>query len=175
MSHVFGKIIQTAYVVRDIQAAMRHWTEMMGVGPWFYRERVPLETFTYKGEPSDLEMSIALGYDGDMQFELIQQRNDAPSVYRDFLETFGEGQQHLGFQVDGLDAAIEKGRSLGYEMMQEGYIANSGPFAYMGLGDHPGTMVEFLPMPEVRRRNWELIKGWARGWDGSDPIRTEIV
>ena len=175
MSHIFGKIIQTAYVVRDIEAAMRHWTGLMGVGPWFYREKAPLETFTYGGRPSGLEMSIALGYDGDMQFELIQQRNDAPSVYRDFLETFGEGQQHLGFRVDDLDAAIEKGAALGYTVTQEGFIANSGPFAYMGAGGHPGAMIEFLPMPELRRRSWEIIKGWARGWDGSDPIRTEVV
>ena len=175
MSHVFGRIIQTAYVVRDVEAAMRHWTGLMGVGPWFYREKVPLETFTYGGRPSGLEMSIALGYDGDMQFELIQQRNDAPSVYRDFLETFGEGQQHLGFRVDDLDAAIGKGAALGYAVTQEGFVANSGPFAYMGAGGHPGTMIELLPMPEVRRRNWEIIKGWARGWDGSDPVRTEVV
>lgn len=175
MSHVFGRIIQTAYVVRDVEAAMRHWTGLMGVGPWFYREKVPLETFTYGGEPSGLEMSIALGYDGDMQFELIQQRNDAPSVYRDFLETFGEGQQHLGFRVDDLDAAVEKGMALGYAVTQEGFVANSGPFTYMGAGGHPGTMIELLPMPEVRRRNWEIIKGWARGWDGSDPVRTEVV
>ena len=175
MSHVFGRIIQTAYVVRDVEAAMRHWTGLMGVGPWFYREKVPLETFTYGGEPSGLEMSIALGYDGDMQFELIQQRNDAPSVYRDFLEAFGEGQQHLGFRVDDLDAAVEKGMALGYAVTQEGFVANSGPFAYMGAGGHPGVMIELLPMPEVRRRNWEIIKGWARGWDGSDPVRTEVV
>lgn len=175
MSHIFGRIIQTAYVVRDVEAAMRHWTGLMGVGPWFYREKAPLETLTYGGRPSDLEMSIALGYDGDMQFELIQQRNDAPSIYRDFLETFGEGQQHLGFRVDDLDAAIEKGERLGYAVTQEGFIANSGPFAYMAAGGHPGVMIELLPMPEIRRRNWEIIKGWSRGWDGSDPIRTEVV
>lgn len=174
MSYIFGDLIQTAYVVRDIEAAMHHWSGMMGIGPWFYRERVPLETFTYRGEPSDLHMSIALGYSGDMQFELIQQRNDAPSVYRDFLQTVGEGQQHLGFQVDDIDASVERGRGLGYEMAQEGFITNSGPFTYMSAGDHPGTMVEFLTMPEIRRRNWAIIQSWSVDWDGKDPVRTEV-
>ena len=174
MSHIFGKLIQTAYVVHDIEAALRHWTENMGIGPWFYRELVPIEMFTYRGEPSDLKMSIALGYSGDMQYELIQQRNDAPSVYKAFMETVGVGQQHLGFLVDDLDASIERGRDLGYQMEQEGFITNSGGFAYMSKGELPGTMVEFLPMPEVRRKSWATIQGWSVDWDGSDPVRTSI-
>ena len=174
MSRIFGKLIQTAYVVHDIEAALKHWTENMGIGPWFYRELVPIESFTYRGEPSDLKMSIALGYSGDMQYELIQQRNDAPSVYKAFMETIGVGQQHVGFQVDDLEASIETGRSLGYQMEQEGTITNSGSFAYMSKGDHPGTMIEFLPMLEVRRKRWATIQSWSVNWDGSDPVRTSI-
>jgi hypothetical protein len=174
MSRIFGKLIQTAYVVHDIEAALKHWTENLGIGPWFYRELVPIEAFTYRGEPSDLKMSIALGYSGDMQYELIQQRNDAPSVYKAFMETIGVGQQHVGFQVDDLEASIGTGRSLGYQMEQEGTITNSGSFAYMSKGDHPGTMIEFLPMLEVRRKSWATIQSWSVNWDGSDPVRTSI-
>ena len=109
MSHIFGKVIQTAYVVHDIEAVLRHWIENLGIGPWFYRELVPLDSFTYRGEPSDLKMSIALSYSGDMQFELIQPRNDAPSAYKDFLQTSGGGQHHLGFLADDLDCKCRAG------------------------------------------------------------------
>ena len=178
MSHKFGNISQTAYVVSDIEAALHHWTEVMGVGPWFYRESVPIETFSYRGEPSDLEMSIALGYDGDMQFELIQQRNDAPSVYKEFMEKVGYGQQHIGFQVEDLDASIEVARAQGYQMEQEGYITNSGAFVYMStgsVGTYPlGTMIELLPITDSRRTSWPIIQSWSVGWDGSNPVRTSI-
>ena len=178
MSHKFGRIAQTAYVVKDIEAALRHWTDVMGVGPWFYREDVPLETFTYHGEPSGLEMSIALGYDGDMQYELIQQRNDAPSVYKDFMEKVGYGQQHYGFLVDDLDASVEVARANGYQMEQEGFITNSGGFVYMStgaVGTYPfGTMIEFIPMTDSRRTNCPIIQSWSGDWDGSDPVRTSI-
>ncbi len=30
MSRVFGEIRQNGYVVRDIEAALRHWTETLG-------------------------------------------------------------------------------------------------------------------------------------------------
>ncbi len=40
MSRIFGKVCQNGYVVRDIEAAMKHWITVMGVGPWFYIEDV---------------------------------------------------------------------------------------------------------------------------------------
>ena len=60
MSRIFGAIRQNGYVVKDIEAAMRHWSEVMGVGPWFYNEAVPLLDFTYKGTPSAPVCSYAI-------------------------------------------------------------------------------------------------------------------
>jgi hypothetical protein len=45
MSRIFGEIFQNGYVVRDIQAAMRHWIEVLGMGPWFYIERLSCTDF----------------------------------------------------------------------------------------------------------------------------------
>jgi Glyoxalase/Bleomycin resistance protein/Dioxygenase superfamily len=64
MSRIFGAITQNGYVVRDIEAAMRHWIDVLGVGPWFYVERAPIEDFQYRGKPSPVEVSIALANSG---------------------------------------------------------------------------------------------------------------
>ena len=32
MSRIFGEVRQNGYVVRDIEAALHHWTERLGVG-----------------------------------------------------------------------------------------------------------------------------------------------
>ncbi|MCH8188689.1 MAG: VOC family protein [Proteobacteria bacterium] len=45
MSRHFGNVAQNGYVVRDIEAAMRHWSAVLGVGPWFYAEQAPIENF----------------------------------------------------------------------------------------------------------------------------------
>ena len=79
MSRIFGAVCQNGYVVRDIRAAMDHWVNVMGVGPWFYIDRVKTDWFRHRGVDSGVEMSIALANSGDLQIELIQQRNDAPS------------------------------------------------------------------------------------------------
>lgn len=35
MSRIFGSLRQNGYVVRDIAAALHHWTTVLGVGPFF--------------------------------------------------------------------------------------------------------------------------------------------
>ena len=94
MSRLFGPMRQVGIVVRDIDKAMRHWVEVCGVGPWFYAEQLPMTEFRYKGKPYDIKVSIALANSGDVQLELIQQRCDSPSLYRDFLAGGHEGMQH---------------------------------------------------------------------------------
>ncbi len=80
MSRLFGPLRQMGYVVPDVEAAMRHWIEVCGVGPWFYAERLPLTSFSYGGKRyDDIHLSIALANSGEMQIELIQQRSDHPS------------------------------------------------------------------------------------------------
>ena len=104
MSRLFGSILQNGFVVRDIKAAMRHWIEVLEVGPWFYFEHIPFVDFRYKGELSPVDVSLALANSGDFQVELIQQRNDAPSLYRDFIAAGHEGLQHVGYGSHQFDA-----------------------------------------------------------------------
>jgi len=86
MSRLFGPLRQMGFVVRDIDKAMRHWVEVCGVGPWYIAERLPLNGFWYKGQRfDDIHLTIALANSGEVQLELIQQRDDTPSMYREFL------------------------------------------------------------------------------------------
>ena len=96
MSRIFGQIAQIGYVVRDIRASMDNWVQS-GVGPWFYVDRVQLDYFRHRGVDSDMEMSVAVANSGDIQIELIKPRNDAPSVYKEFLDSGREGMQHIAY------------------------------------------------------------------------------
>ena len=49
MSRLFGDMRQVGIVVRDIEAAMRHWVEVCGTGPWFYADRLAVTGYTYAG------------------------------------------------------------------------------------------------------------------------------
>lgn len=172
MKYRFGTIRQNGYVVRDIEAALRHWTETLGVGPFYYFDRVPIEEFRYRGEPSPLEVSIALGNWGALQIELIQQRNDAPSMYRDFLAAGHEGLQHVAVWTEDMDGELEALARAGLEIGQSGQIGRSGRFVYLQTEAHPGTVVEVSEVSGGKGRFFERIAREAESWDGANPVRT---
>jgi catechol 2,3-dioxygenase-like lactoylglutathione lyase family enzyme len=171
MSRLFGDVRQNGYVVRDIEAALRHWTETLGIGPFFYFERVPIEDFHYRGEPSPLDVSIALANSGSLQIELIQQRNDAPSMYRDFLGAGREGLQHIAFWTEAFDSELERFKAAGYPVGQSGRIGASGRFVYFETETHPGSVIELSEISGSKGRFFRHIAEAAADWDGRDPIR----
>lgn len=172
MSRILGDLRQNGYVVKDIESAMKHWTERMGVGPFFYIEEAPIGDFVYRGEPTEAKASIALTNSGPVQIELIQQRNDAPSIYKDFLDAGYEGLQHVAYWTETFDVDLERMRELGFAPIQSGYAGGpDGRFVYFEEQGHPGTMIELSEVSGAKGKFFEHIRDTANGWDGSDPIR----
>jgi len=59
-------IFQNAWVVPDIESACMKWVNELGVGPFFLTDYTPgtFEEITYRGEPSDLSMKVAIAQAG---------------------------------------------------------------------------------------------------------------
>lgn len=171
MSRIFGNIAQIGYVVRDIDAAMDNWVKH-GVGPWFYVDRVQTDYFRYRGADSDMEMSVALANSGDVQLELIQPRNDAPSMYKDFLDSGREGAQHIAYWSNDFQALLDRALAEGYTIGQEGSIGGEqGRFAYLDTEVEQGTIIEISDISGPKGLFFQYIRDVAATWDGSDPIR----
>jgi len=171
MSRIFGDVRQNGYVVADIEAAMKHWTEVLGVGPFFYFEEVPVANFQYRGRPSNPLLSIALANSGELQIELIQQRNDAPSLYRDFRNAGHEGLQHLAYWTETFSADFERALGQGFQVGHSGEIGSDGRFVYFATEHHPGTVIELSEVSGPKGAFFRHIAEAARGWDGSEAIR----
>ena len=173
MSLLFGGVCQIGYVVRDIEKAMRHWSDVLGVGPWFYKKEVGTTEFRYYGQASALpDLSIALANSGGVQIELIQQRNDAPSLYLDSLKNFGEGMQHIAYWThDRFDEFAERLRASGYVEGHGGRMGTRGRFAYYVHAELPGNIVEISEMAGGKGEYFAAIAEAAKDWDGADPIR----
>ena len=172
MFRKLGPIRQNGYVVRDIRAAMDHWINHHGVGPWYYIDRVKTDWFRYRGADSAVEMSIALANSGDLQIELIQQRNDAPSLYRDFLAAGLEGLQHVAYWSTDYQALLDAALAQGFAIGHEGQIGGpQGRFCYFDSAGYPGAMIEISDISGTKGRFFEKIRRVAADWDGSDPIR----
>lgn len=171
MSRFLGEIRQLGYVVDDIEAAMAYWHRTMGVGPWYYNPRVPIEDYTYKGQRYDVHNSVALANAGFIQVELIQTRNDAPSMYRDFMKAGHRGLQHVAYWTQRFDDDLARMLSEDFRVKMSGSVGESGRFVYFDKEDHPGTVIELSEVLGPKGRMFNLIREASKGWDGSDPIR----
>jgi hypothetical protein len=170
MSRIFGNVRQNGYVVRDIHAAMRHWTETLGVGPFFYVPVAPIDDFHYMGKPSGCRCAIALANSGDLQIELIQQLNDEPSMYRDFLAAGREGLQHIAYWTETMDDSLAHIAALGYQIGQSGTVGENGRFVYYATEAHPGTVVELSEISGRKGQLFRAIREAAATWDGTNAI-----
>jgi hypothetical protein len=172
MSRFFGGIRQNGYVVSDLDAAIRHWTTVVGVGPFYRLDHVPLDYFTYQGEPSAPDLNIALANIGDVQIELIHQLNDAPSPWRNFAIAKGAGLHHVSSWTQAYDSDLKKLDELGFVPTCEGSIAGAARFAYFLANNLDGTAIEIgdLASPEFQQL-FEHIHRSAATWNGVDPVR----
>lgn len=106
-----------------------------------------------------------------MQQELIQQRCDTPSMWRDFIQSGLEGMQHFAVWPEDYDATYQRAIDAGFRVCQEGDLIGRGKFVYFENADHPGTVVELSHFTPARQRSAAMIRQAADNWAGTDPIR----
>ena len=171
MSKHLGPIRQLGYVVPDIEAAMQYWSNVLGVGPWYYNPKVPIKNYRYKGEGYEPHNSVALANSGYVQVELIQTRNDIPSMYRDFLRAGHTGLQHVAYWTEDYDRDLNNLVGLGWKPIMQGEVGERGRFIYFDTEYHPGTVIELSEVAGPKGKLFKLIREASEGWDGKDPVR----
>ncbi|OYQ36265.1 hypothetical protein CHU95_05635 [Niveispirillum lacus] len=172
MSRIFGPIMQNGFVVRDLEAAMRHWVEVLGVGPFYVMPRIAFAETRFRGQTVDIQMAVATAYSGDMQIELVQPLNDAPSIYQEFLAEGRQGLHHVGVATSNYAADLARAQAHGLTVLQGGATLAGTGFAYFDTaGAFQGTMVELFEATPSLMAFFAKVQAASRDWDGSNPIR----
>lgn len=166
-----GTVMQLAFVPGDIDAALRYWTGTMGVGPFFKLEHVQYESGKYRGEPADIDFTVYIAYWGDMQIELIEQHNDAPSIYSAWRRQGREGLHHVCIKVEDMAKARAICAEVGATVMQELTLPGGGEAIYVDAGGGPGSLIEMICFPPEAYGFFDTMREAACDWDGTDPIR----
>ena len=165
-----GTVSQVAYVVEDMDRALKYWIEVINAGPFFVFEHALLENQRYRGGPSDVEVTLAVGNSGDIQIELIYCENDAPSVYKEFRDAGKSGVHHIGLMPEDYTKTIELYRSLDFEPAFECSIGGTD-LVYFDTVKTLGHFTELWDNSETFLEFQRSVREAARTWDGSDPIR----
>lgn len=111
-----GQIFQLGYVVPDVDAAMRFYTEKLHIGPFSCSRGFRAPDGWYRGLTGMPELTLSQAYTGQIVVELIQQHDDTPSVYKEYIEKCGYGLHHYGIAVatEEYDQTLEHFYSKGF-------------------------------------------------------------
>ncbi len=164
-------VIQHGYVVRDLEASLAYWVETMRAGPFFVVDNA-LEGMTYRGQPTSVRWTTALGYRGNMLIEIIRQNDDSPSIYREQLDTRGPGFHHFMLKTTDFDATLARFRRAGCPPA----FGRTGPgeerFMYIDTVRPLGCFVELYDMAPATLELFSRIQSTHETWDGNNSIRS---
>lgn len=161
-----------AYVVDDIEATAHRLADQLGAGPFLLVENVPLENVLSRGEPADFVHSSAFGAWGDGAIELIQTVRLAPERVEQRFAAPHPRIHHVGYVFPASEGAAvrasldERGLPQ-YLSSQLGEVDSTLHDASSVLGHDMEIHVDC----EGLRGFFEMVKGAASGWDGSNPLR----
>jgi methylmalonyl-CoA epimerase len=146
----FSRVHHVAVVVRDIDAALAVYRDLLGLPVSLV---LPIE--------SD-EVIIAFLDVGESKVELVQPTSASTGVAR-FLERKGEGFHHVCFETPDVDATLAQLAQDGVELIdQEARRGAEGPVAFLHPRSCNGVLVELIEQPGG--------PAWTRlGYEG-DPL-----
>ncbi|HWK47785.1 MAG TPA: VOC family protein [Stellaceae bacterium] len=166
-----GGIVQCAYTTPDIEQGMRDFTERLAIAPWFVMGPFVPPEGMYRGQPTSMRLTLAIGFAGHMMIELIQQHDDLPSVYQETIRVRGHGFHHWAIASLDFDADVARYQAQGYEVAFSDRSPRGVRIVYMDTGrDLPG-MLEIIELTEAIEARYAEMYEASRTFDGKDPIR----
>jgi hypothetical protein len=166
-----GAVMQTAFVVDDIEREMAYFSRVLGVGPFFYLPRFPAIDARYRGKSIEVDFSVALAFKGSMCFELVRQNDDTPSPFREVVEARGFGIHHVAVSTRSFDADLKLFERDGQELIATAATAMGGRAAYVAPKSSAVPQLELIEMSPPVEQFFGMMYAAAQNWDGKDPVR----
>lgn len=140
-------VSQMGFVVQDLESGTELYGSLLNIKKW-YRPKITLCDYTYKGNPIDMSLEIAVGYSGKNQIELIQVSGPDDNIYYEINGRDGFGFHHFGVVVNNLEQSIETMERAGILPLQVGTLKYGGggltKVAYLDTMESAGFILELI-------------------------------
>jgi methylmalonyl-CoA/ethylmalonyl-CoA epimerase len=137
----FSKLIQVGLVVRDMDKTIERLTSL-GIGPF---EPITLPQGRkewFRDKPMDANLKLTAAKMGEVELELVQPV-EGESPHKEFLDTKGEGIQHIAFAVGDVEKEVTKLTKKGVSVLLRAKFPDGSGVAYLDLGAG-GLIVELI-------------------------------
>lgn len=166
-----GGIVQAAYTVKNIEQSMRNFSERFKLGPWFVSGPfVPAKGF-YRGQPTDMSLTLAVAFSGHVMIELIEQHDDKPSVYQETIKAVGYGFHHWAICSKSFDEDVGAYEAAGCPVVFSDVSPRGVRIVYVDTSKTLPGMLEIIETTDALEKIYHSYFEAAQNWDGSDPIR----
>ena len=138
----FSRIDHVGILVKDLDKAVEHY-KSLGIGPF---QEIPMDTVINKtmyGKASDWQIRAAVANLGTIKFELIQPLKGA-HLMQEFLDSKGEGINHVAFAVDDLDKEAAKLEEKGLTVILTAKRASGHGCVYFDTRQSGGIILELI-------------------------------
>ena len=162
--NAWGPIKQLAYIVEDLDASIRRWIELHGVGPWTVYCNTTM-TGTHRGQPTSVKLHVGLSYQDGLQIELIQAVSTTPSPYQHDDGRPRAGLHHIAWHSQNLDSDVALAKARGLLPVFE---ASNGVVrvAYLEMPEESGPLYEFIEAVPLVSEGFAAGELASRRWDG---------
>jgi len=129
------KISHIAIVVTDLEEAMDFWVNILGL-PLTHVEHVP-----------DQDVDVAFLPSGESEIELLEPLSDESGVAR-FMNKRGPGMHHICFEVDDIEAMLDRMKTAGVPLINEEPTIGTGgkKIAFVHPKGTGGVLVELYEL-----------------------------
>jgi len=155
-------LTQIAWVVKDIEATLRFFQDVMGVTNFSKVDTIRVKEFgaTYYGKPSNAESLVALAYSGGIFIELIQPVS-GNSVFQDYIDKNpAGGMQHIAYSipVDKLNKIISEFSDKGFPVIST-FDHPIAKIVFFDTCKEIGVMTEIMGITEEGEKAVQQMKG----------------
>ena len=155
-------LTQIAWVVKDIEATLRFFQDVMGVSNFSKVDTIRVKEFgaTYYGKPSNAESLVALAYSGGIFIELIQPVS-GNSVFQDYIDKNpAGGMQHIAYSipVDKLNKIISEFSDKGFPVIST-FDHPIAKIVFFDTYKEIGVMTEIMGITEEGEKAVQQMKG----------------
>lgn len=143
----FSRLYHVGVVVRDMEKAVNYYRSL-GIEPFepVWGGGVTAAEARFRGQPYSGKNILKSAPFGGIEIELCQPvAGESPG--KEFLESKGEGINHLGFLVDDLDKELDKLVKKGFEVIFRIKYKQGGGCAYLNTGKVGGVLFELIQPP----------------------------
>jgi methylmalonyl-CoA/ethylmalonyl-CoA epimerase len=143
---LFSKVDHIGIIVKDMEATAKR-LESLGIGPF---EPLKITVVNKKdfGKPSDDFPVLAKAAKiGNIKIELLQPVS-GESVQNKYLQTRGEGFNHVGFSSENAKGEIAGLKTGGLKSISEGQFTQGGAYAYFETDPSGDIIFELIQWPE---------------------------